>query len=278
MKKYFYKILLSLLVVSAVVNPWGFNGHKIIANKGMNLLPTEMKEFKAWTDWVTAHSIDPDLRRDSIKEEWWRHFIDIDYYKEFNEGRMIRSRSELEKVYSDSIVHEIGLLPWSIEETFFNLVEAMKKRDAAKTKLYLADLAHYVADGHQPMHTVLNYDGQLTGQKGVHSRYEAKMVNRFEDKLINFESYYSLDEINSVLDYAFNFITEANSYTGLLFAADADAKKLSGDDTSEKYYNQLWYRTEYITQYLFNRGAQRYASLIYKAWRDAGSPQFKDFN
>ena len=29
-------------------------------------------------------------------------------------------------------------------------------------------IAHYTADAHQPFHAVLNYDGQLTGQWGIH--------------------------------------------------------------------------------------------------------------
>ena len=44
--------------------------------------------------------------------------------------------------------------------------------------LYAAILAHYVADGHVPLHAVVNYDGQLTGQQGLHSRWEAELFER----------------------------------------------------------------------------------------------------
>ena len=40
-------------------------------------------------------------------------------------------------------------------------------------------LGHYVGDAHVPLHAVLNYDGQLTGQTGVHARWESDLVDRF---------------------------------------------------------------------------------------------------
>ena len=44
---------------------------------------------------------------------------------------------------------------------------------------FSAWLAHYVSDAHQPFHAVVNYDGQLTRQWGIHTRYEAILFERF---------------------------------------------------------------------------------------------------
>ena len=50
-------------------------------------------------------------------------------------------------------------------------------------KFHSAVLAHYVEDGHVPFHAVLNYDGQLTGQHGIHSRWESELVARHRTAL-----------------------------------------------------------------------------------------------
>ncbi len=43
--------------------------------------------------------------------------------------------------------------------------------------------SHYVQDAHQPLHASNNYDGQLTGQRGIHSRFERDLFERFESRL-----------------------------------------------------------------------------------------------
>ena len=50
---------------------------------------------------------------------------------------------------------------------------------------YAGWLGHYVADGSQPLHTTINYDGWVesnpqgfTTQKGIHWRFETDFVNR----------------------------------------------------------------------------------------------------
>ena len=79
--------------------------------------------------------------------------------------------------------NKMGRLPWRIEEIYRLLVTRFREVGkgtpayAADNARYLAAvLAHYVEDAHQPFHAVLNYDGQLTGQRGIHSRFETELV------------------------------------------------------------------------------------------------------
>src|SRR5437763_6606147 len=51
------------------------------------------------------------------------------------------------------------------------------------TVLFAATIAHYIQDAHQPLHVHNNYDGQLTGQNGVHSRFETQVFERFQSQL-----------------------------------------------------------------------------------------------
>jgi hypothetical protein len=45
-------------------------------------------------------------------------------------------------------------------------------------------MAHYVADAHVPFHAVLNHDGQLTGQRGMHARFESSLFERYRERLV----------------------------------------------------------------------------------------------
>ena len=274
----FIVVVFILLLPLQSVLGWGKEGHKIISTKAMDFLPTEMKAFIAWKDYMGEHSSDADFRRYSDKREAPRHFIDIDFYKEFLEGRMIRNEDSLITIYGKETVTKIGILPWATLQTYRNLIDAFKEKNRDKVLIFAADLGHYVADGHQPMHTVLNYNGQLSGQKGVHSRYESKMINRHENELENCFVERKVSEVSDPEDFIFYYIAGSNSVADVLFAADKLATKETGNTDSDEYYKLMWFRTKYITEVQFQKAAEDLASLIYSAWTEAGKPAFSEFN
>jgi len=81
------------------------------------------------------------------------------------------------------------LLPWREAEEFGNLRRAFEefKREAPYTTsnvtLFSAVAAHYIQDAHQPFHATDNYDGQQTGNAGIHSRFERDLIERYESRL-----------------------------------------------------------------------------------------------
>ncbi|RPI66429.1 MAG: hypothetical protein EHM47_16690 [Ignavibacteriales bacterium] len=274
-----FKILHLLIFIILPVNiilGWGEEGHMLIARKAVMLLPEEMADFKQWGYFIEEHSPDPDKRKREDKTEDPKHYIDLDYYKEFRIGEMIYNKEKLSELYSDSIVNEIGILPWATVETYKNLVKAFKDKNRDRILIYSSDLAHYVADGHQPMHTILNYDGQLSNQKGLHARYEIHMVNRYLDEIDN--SFYPQVPfyVSDPLNFVFYYITTANLVSGLIYDADEHAFAETGLRETEDYYRILWFRTKYITVLQMNSAANNLASLIYSAWTDAGKPDCKD--
>ncbi|MBA4251971.1 MAG: hypothetical protein C0425_11715 [Chlorobiaceae bacterium] len=278
MKNIAYGLIFFLLVTVNNTLAWGEEGHKIINKKGMELLPKEMKSFLAWETFIVDNASEPDIRRDSDPAEFFRHFIDVDFYSEFNEGRMNQNKEELIAKYSDSVVTKMGIIPWTILETYNNLVTALKEKNSNRAKALIADLGHYVADCYNPMHTVLNYDGQLTNQKGLHSRYESRMLRRNLEELERRIKVTPAVKIDNVLDYTFDFITASNSYNYILFNADLHALKYSNNEYNDEYYRLLWFKTKYLTANLFGDAATSFASLFYSAWTDAGKPEFEKFN
>ncbi len=269
--------LFILLPVSFILG-WGAEGHKLISNKAISMLPEEMKDFVKWQDYITTHSVDPDLRRNSDKSEAPKHFIDIDFYPEFLDGKMIEDKSQLISEYGDTTVTKMGLLPWATLETYNNLVSSLKEKNRDKVLIYAADLGHYAADGHQPMHTMMNYNGQMSGQKGIHFRYESIMVDSNLTEIKNDFSAAKTVYISNPLSFIFNYITDANSVSDVIYDADLYAFKYAKSREDAEYYRLLWYKTKYITEMQIDNAARDFASLLYTAWVDAGKPAIDDIN
>jgi len=95
-----------------------------------------------------------------------------------------------------------GRLPWATDSTYRALVQNFKKKEWKNAMLTAAYLGHYVGDGHMPLHLTNNYDGKLTSQSGIHSRYESTMINKFITE-INYKSS-KVKKIKDVRSYIFN--------------------------------------------------------------------------
>ena len=269
--------IISLLALSAQpIFAWGDKGHKLINKKAVEFFPPAMKSFEIWGDYLSEHAPDPDYRKEKDKSEPPKHFIDIDYYKEFQSGNMIENEDSLITEYGKNEVIKIGILPWATLNTYNELIAAFKNHNKVEALKLAADLGHYVADGHQPMHTVMNYNGQLTDQKGVHFRYEITMVDEHLNQLENCFQPLPAPYIKDPLDFIFHYISNSNSVCGILFDADNFAFNYCGSRSSDEYYKLMWLKTGYITEIQFDHAAEDFASLVYTAWVNAGKPSFND--
>ena len=259
---------------------WGNKAHRLVNVRAVEMLPEEMNLMKSWKEYIGDRASDADIRRDNRSDttEWPKHFIDIDYYAEFIAGKMIYDKDELISLYSAETVTKMGLLPWAALEAYNKLVQSFKEKNRDKVLIFAADLGHYVADGHQPFHTLLNYDGQLTDQKGIHGRYESEMVNRYIDQISNSLTTREVKYVAEPLEYIFDFLTASNFYSPVIFTADKTSFAQAGSHGSEDYYKLLWFRTKHVTINQLSDAAGSLASLIYSAWVDAGKPNLTELN
>src|SRR5262249_15812682 len=157
-----------------------------ITKRALDGLPADLKPFfDVKQAFVVEHSIDPDLwrvvgLRGELGDEPPNHFFDIDSLGEAPPFTNVpHDRVGLIARYGAERADKGGRLPWRTAEIFDKLVAAY--RDAsqhpqgygANDARYLAAiLAHYVEDAHVPFHAVVNFDGDLTNQHGIHSRFE----------------------------------------------------------------------------------------------------------
>ncbi len=77
---------------------------------------------------------------------------------------------------------EHGVLPWNLERMQRQLTEAFRRRDSKRILRLCADMGHYIGDAHVPLHTTSNYNGQKTGQHGIHGFWESRIPELFADE------------------------------------------------------------------------------------------------
>jgi hypothetical protein len=81
--------------------------------------------------------------------------------------------------FTEDTLQAYGILPWHIYRTYYQLKDAFLVRDPEKILRISADIGHYIADAHVPLHTTQNYDGQLSGQTGIHAFWESRLPELF---------------------------------------------------------------------------------------------------
>ena len=161
---------------------WGFEAHKYIMARAIRCCRRRsVRSSRSTRRRIVEHAIDPDLWRTAgWDEEPPRHFVDMDAYGPYPFTELPHEYDEAVKRYGADFVAEErhaavahrGDLPEARRG-----VHARRRRTARDNiRFFSSVIAHYVADAHVPFHAALNYDGQLTGQWGIHSRFETRAV------------------------------------------------------------------------------------------------------
>ena len=167
------KLLLSLVFIGCGITitwAWGAWGHQHINRAAVLALPAEMRPFfYNHIDFLTEEAVVPDLRKYTLNDraEFPRHFINLETYDaDGNIANLPHTMQEAKAKYADTFLNKAGILPWYILQVEEKLTKAFKAGRKTEILFLAADLGHYIGDAHMPLHTALNHDGQLTGQKG----------------------------------------------------------------------------------------------------------------
>lgn len=263
--KYF---LIGLLFCSSLFAQnlrWGWQGHRYINEHAIDYLPPGMSFFQEHRSYIREHSVDPDT--DPLPGYY--HFIDIDYYPQFFNGTLPHDLDSLIALYYPSIVYNNGIVPWIIEQWTDSLSALMAAGQWNDVWQVAAELGHYVADSHQPLHLTRNYNGQMTGNYGIHSRYETDMVNMRLSQLplpTGAGNYWQ-----NVVDSVFLYIDETYPNVDSIMIAD-DLASAYDPNYGNTYYNILWQQLQQLTTICIQNAILDLASIWRTAWENAGSP------
>ena len=276
-----------LLFVWTLLSSWGFLVHRTVNQLAVYELPKDLRVFfYANMDYIVRHSVRPDLRRNEDSTEDKKHFIDFEAFGDSAAWKMPFAWRDALKLYTRDTLLEYGYVPYHIIAVKERLTNAFRNHIKDSILFYAADLAHYIGDAHVPLHTTLNYDGQLTNQKGLHSLWES-FVPEIELDQFDLRSRHTAKYLKYPERSVWNALRQAYDLTGDVFLQEREVSKQFSDST--KYRIQIRrgkevksYSTEFARAYsnrlgkTINGQLLRSADLIadfwYTSWVDAGKP------
>ncbi len=346
-------LLISISIVAVAHNyapAWGFYGHRKINRMAVFTLPeTILPLYKKNIEYLTEHAVDPDKRRYATKNEFARHYIDIDHwdtlpfnnvprlYKDAilkfgslkgisdNDTTTIEFSEEYQdnvyqnllyeyrfdpvipidqksignlmdigggsysEVYFDNDIVNYGISPYFLEHFYGRLIYAFKKKDVDQILKISADIGHYISDAHVPLHTTLNYNGQLTGQIGIHAFWESRLPELYAD-----ESYEFIvgraEYIEDMRTYIWDIIATSHALLPEVLAKELLIKQEFPEDKQfcfdDRLGKTIWTQCpEYSKAYHDSMGdmveSRMQASILavgsfwYSAWVEAGQPDLE---
>ncbi|HJW08056.1 MAG TPA: hypothetical protein VJ483_00380 [Holophagaceae bacterium] len=260
---------LAILIVAAPLGAWGAKGHRIASALALRTLPREPRAwFEGREDYLLDHASDPDRWGLHDPKEKRRHFINTETYGG-PEGVPF-DQEEARAMVGGREFYAAGQAPWIIQDRWRDLVGAFRAGNREQVALAAAALGHYVADLHVPLHTTRNHDGQETGQRGVHARWESSLVERFvEEGELKVAPAEDLPEGDVA---PWGWMKESNALLPQLLADDREAEK-SGLGRRKGAYWQVFGSLEgAVVKRQLERSGQRFGDLILMAWEKAGRP------
>ncbi|MCA1596168.1 MAG: zinc dependent phospholipase C family protein [Chloroflexi bacterium] len=251
---------------------WGVAGHRLINGAAVDQLPAGPLRtlFKTHRSYLLAHSVDPDHWRSVSAGEGYHHYMDMDRYGRPPFPDLPRDRQAAERKFGAGTVLANGTVPWVVGEWFARCAADMRANDTSRLLMDAAVLGHYVADSHVPFHAVENYDGQMTGQKGIHARFEAMLVEHYvhpSDLRAGPIRY-----IDDPVEADFGWLVESAMLAPGVLAADRTVHARYPDYESSGFRGAFWKAVGPIVEQRLQEGASDLASVWQSAWIAAGTP------
>ena len=265
---------------------WGFHAHRKINRLAVFTLPPEMIGFyKNNIQYLVEKSVNPDMRRYVNPLEAPRHYIDLDVYGDSALKVMPRYWKQAVEKFTEDTLQAYGIVPWHINRVRYRLTEAFKARDLERVLRYSADLGHYVGDANVPLHTTVNYNGQLTGQYGIHGFWESRLPELFSEDYDFFvgkatylnnpqlEAWEAVTHAHNALDsvlYFEKFLTEKigeSKKYGFETRGSATVRVYSYD-FSKAYHDKL----SGMVERRMRAAIKMVGDFWYTCWVDAGQP------
>ncbi len=260
-----------LLAAPRGAHAWGRNGNKLVVNKAVDTLPTDIRDFfESNRALLSQHVTDP---LDSIAKtatERHNHFLYLDKYGRFPYDLLPRNYQAAINKYGKTKIQTNGLLPWQVGVYSQKLTEAMKTGRWDEAKLDAAILANYVAEAHDPFNTTEDFDGHLTGQTGINDRFGTTLVDRYS-------SFFPMRPNDAVYitdptDHAFEACLSSHSWLETILLADRNSRRglKSYDD---EYFDHFYNASAVILIKQLSDAATDVGSYWMTAWINAGRPQ-----
>lgn len=280
-------LVLIVFPVVLLCSGWGFLVHRTVNQLAIYSLPKGMQAFFFTNkDSLVYNAPRPDVRRNTDKTEGSKHFMDMEYFGDSAFTKVPHDWLHAAEKFSADTLQKYGTLPYVVIENLNKLTEAFKSKNADSIVFYAADLGHYIGDAHVPLHTSINYDGQLTGQHGIHDLWETT-VPEIEILNCKIKSCHRAKYLSDPVKQIWKIIEHTHSLLPQMFATEIEVSKNFTDSTKYRWQvrwgkNRRFYSSAFAKAYskaLKNsindrliKSAGALSDFWYTAWVNAGRP------
>ncbi len=277
-KAFLAAVVVAVTLTPGIAHAWGFAAHRLIMARAIDLLPPELKPFfERYRDEIVVRVTDPDTWRNVGWEDDPNHFLDfgVAEYGAYPFAALPREYGAAVEKFGMVTLRRNGLLPWREAEEFGSLRRAFEdfKRESPYTNsdvvLFSAVASHYLQDAYQPLHATDNYDGQRTGQSGLHARFERDLIERFAAS-VRLQPAPPV-HITAIRDFMFDRLLESYQLVDPLLRADKEA--IAGrDEYDDEYFKTFFAKVQSILEGQLSAAITGTAGIIVSAWEQAGKP------
>ena len=276
-----------LAVVLVGLSSWGFLVHRTINQLAIYNLPAPLQSyFHSDMKYLVENAPRPDIRRNTDKTEDTKHFIDLEMFGPNAANEMPTDWESAVKKYTADSLKKYGWGPYNAIMQLEHLTNAFKSKNQDSILFYAADLGHYIGDLHVPLHSTTNYDGQLTGQKGIHGLWESFIP---ELRISQYELYnkHKATYLKHPAQSLWKDIRLAHALLPEMFAKETALTARFNNETKYKVQSRNGkefkvYSKEFAEAYATELGptingqliasANMIADFWYTAWVNAGKP------
>jgi hypothetical protein len=200
------------------------------------------------------------------------------------------SMKNIKAAFAKDKLTQHGILPYHLQTVQKQLTDAFIKKDKNRILKLSAELGHYLADAHVPLHTISNYDGQLTNQTGIHAFWESRLPELFADNQYDF-FVGRAEYINNTKEYFWNIVLESNKLVNKVLQIEKELNKSFPIDKKYcvetingvaiqkpcfDYANAFHDKLSGMVEAQMRATILALGSAWYTAWVDAGQPNLED--
>ncbi|MCL4408108.1 MAG: lamin tail domain-containing protein [Thermotogae bacterium] len=270
MKKIIFSVFL-ICAFSISLFGWGFSVHRLIARTAIERLGGKALDyFFPLENEIAMYSTYPDEHQDF--EPGTAHFMEIDFYAEPPFDNLRSKIENYMQTYGEAIGRGHGYAPWAIDKYYHLLIEDIATNSPDVPKI-AGILAHFASDINMPLHATVNFEGQMTGQSGIHGLWESAIVDKHFDASMILPTKISTvtDIINASLENSKTAWYYAQSLLEIDRSEKALFERLSKDSlvSSISYENMLWDSTKWIATIQITRSVEFVSTLFQMAYNES---------
>lgn len=179
-----------------------------------------------------------------------------------------------------------GILPYHLEQMHRRITNAFAEENADKILRLCAEMGHYVGDAHVPLHTTENYNGQMTGQTGIHAFWESRIPELFADDTYDY-FVGKAEHIENPREYYWDVILKSHSLVDSVLRTEQRLRDTYPSDqqmvfderlgrtikTQSAEFAAAWDKEmQGMVEERFRATIKSIGSVWYTCWVDAGQP------